>query len=71
MLILAYLDLPESGTFDGSTLLLLLIFYLQHTKPPVLPNLHDLTRKHMPYLPNNLIREVSFLTLYLPCRTYK
>ncbi|KAF8569157.1 hypothetical protein P879_04963 [Paragonimus westermani] len=43
---MAYLDLPQHGTFPATVLPIMVIFYLQHTSPPLLPNLHHLWAIH-------------------------
>ncbi|CAH8834234.1 unnamed protein product [Trichobilharzia szidati] len=55
---LAHLDMPENGTFAEPIIPMLVIFYLQHCDPSILPNLHNLYRQHMGNIPQDSYHQV-------------
>uniref|UniRef100_A0A5K3EH01 RNA uridylyltransferase n=1 Tax=Mesocestoides corti TaxID=53468 RepID=A0A5K3EH01_MESCO len=55
---MAHLTDPQRHTFQSPVLPLLVIFFLQHTTPPILPNLHEIVRRHRDVLPPNSIETV-------------
>lgn len=55
---MAYLCRPQRHTFYPSVLPVLVIFFLQHTSPAVLPNLHEIYRQHRNHLPSEAIETV-------------
>ncbi|VDL89914.1 unnamed protein product [Schistocephalus solidus] len=55
---MASLDLPDHHTFLPPALIVLVIFYLQRTSPPILPNLQEIARLHRETLPAQAVELV-------------